>query len=145
MYKIERFIIIFVLVQNIANSNQHLSHETEPEHYSLAIAADFDAKNSLFFGEINILINVKTNTKYIILHSKELNISSRTIIDVFTQSEIPVKTHYLSETNEQYTIELKNALVPKRKYMVSLEFSGLLNNDMVGFYKSYNNQNSPDK
>ncbi|XP_050434254.1 aminopeptidase N-like [Adelges cooleyi] len=135
-----KFIFFFALAYRSYGLNDRLSHVTEPEHYVLTVAPNFE--NASFAGRVDILIHVKTSTSEVILNSKDHNVSSIVVIDDISQQEIPIANHYRHEAQEQLTIELKSTLVTNRKYAVSIQFSGLLNNDMTGLYRSSFQNNS---
>lgn len=88
-----------------------------------------------------VIINLKTtkpNISSIVLHANELNVSKWEInetgalnIDggVFDNSTYQVKTH-------KWTIPLKDVIKMNTEYQLRVEYTGILNDKMKGFYRS---------
>ena len=100
-----------------------------PINYSLEFEPNF--RNFTFYGKEIIEIKVTTPTKIISLNASELKIKKCHII--FKNKKIKAKSK-LDEKNELLTIQLSQKINGNAKLF--LEFSGILNNRLLGFYKS---------
>jgi len=100
-----------------------------PINYSLEFEPNF--RNFTFYGKEIIEIKVTTPTKTISLNASELKIKKCYII--FKNKKIIAKSK-LDEKNELLTIQSSQKINGNAKLF--LEFSGILNNRLLGFYKS---------
>lgn len=155
MYKLSKFFLVFlcfVLVnaspfikdKQIApdvdeNKNEksedkniyRLSDQVIPMSYELRIIPDLETFT--FRGSVKITILVKDTTKKIELHSKKLTINEVQV----SKGARPIEKDYkLDEENDLLTIETKLELSYNTEYTLTIDFQGLLSEDMKGFYKS---------
>ena len=105
-----------------------LPRDIIPKVYELKLVPDLDA--ATFSGEVNITLNVLKKTNTIILNSKQLNITS---IHVNEKKE---KNFELDSETERITIKTKNFLCTDTIAYLRIRFTGILNNDLAGFYRS---------
>ena len=84
------------------------------------------------------LQTIKPNISSIVLHANQLNIDKWEINEtgalykdsgVFDNSTYEVKTH-------KWTIPLKDVMKVNTEYMLRVEYTGTLNDEMKGFYRS---------
>lgn len=106
-----------------------------PVHYHLLVHPDFS--NFRFSGSVQIEINVQNNTNWIVLHSKNLNISKATIfghnLTRFSDQPLPV---LYNPPHEQLGVFSSRVLTTGQKYFLYLEFNAVLSEGFYGFYKS---------
>lgn len=107
-----------------------LPEHIKPEHYWLSLVPDF--KKFIFTGEETITLNLSKPDSKIILHSKDLNITNVFITD--GQKDWAGKISY--DKNNDLVIFDFSELLSKGAYNLYLEFSGVLDNKMRGFYRS---------
>ncbi|XP_050432744.1 uncharacterized protein LOC126840826 [Adelges cooleyi] len=131
-----KFLTFYALVQGLNGFNTFLPTATVPKSYSLAISPNFENKDASFVGLVEILIQTEMITGEVILHSKDLQITSVNVTKVSTSREITVKEWKFIQEDEQVKIVLDNMLPPNEEYMIAIRFNGSLRNDMTGFYKS---------
>jgi aminopeptidase N len=114
-----------------SSSEYRLPKSLEPKLYNIHITPDFE--EGTFEGKVEINIKVKESTTLIALNSDKLNVSNikitrnnKEIRILSTNKNIPQQLRiYLSahvNTNEEIKAEM--------------EFKGILNDDMKGFYRS---------
>jgi tricorn protease interacting factor F2/3 len=103
--------------------------QVKPVHYDLTFEPIFS--NFTFEGKerIDVIVNKSTNT--IVLHAAELQIKKCDVISF--GKIIPTKT-ILDKKNETLTIKLAKKINKSAK--IYIEFTGVLNNRLVGFYRS---------
>lgn len=106
-----------------------------PIHYHLLIHPNLTTLR--FNGSVKIEIDVKNNTNWVVLHSKNLEITAATVLD---ESEVHLFDKPLPvleyPPHEQIAIFSPKILTSGEKYFLYLEFSAVLNDGFFGFYKS---------
>ncbi|XP_072521294.1 endoplasmic reticulum aminopeptidase 2 [Salminus brasiliensis] len=106
-----------------------------PIHYHLLIHPNLTTLRSN--GSVKIEIDVKNNTNWVVLHSKNLEITAATVLDeseahLFDKA-LPVLEY---PPHEQIAIFSPKILTSGEKYFLYLEFSAALGDGFFGFYKS---------
>jgi len=102
-----------------------------PEKYEIFIEPDLD--NEKFTGNERIHIHIKEPTQQIKLNSIGLKISNSKLIDNNNNEHIPD----INFDNEHEIVEFNfNQEIREGKYILYLEFSGILDNSLRGFYMS---------
>lgn len=115
-----------------------------PNHYELDLDVSVDSLT--FDGNVKIHLDVLSKTKYIIVHSVDLDIHEGThLYDLNSHQVIPVKNAVVKPEN-QYTIYyFKNNIVPG-KYIFHTGFNGTILDTLRGFYySSYLNKETGKK
>ncbi|XP_050434289.1 aminopeptidase N-like [Adelges cooleyi] len=135
-----KFLAFYALAQGLNGFNTFLPTTTVPNSYSLCVAPNFQNKDASFAGLVKIFITTINITSEVVLHAKDLKITSIKFTEVITEREITLKEWTCDEDNEQVMIMLEDMLPPNQEYMIAIRFNGLLRNDMTGFYKSSYNQ-----
>ncbi|HEV7423827.1 MAG TPA: M1 family metallopeptidase, partial [Candidatus Paceibacterota bacterium] len=103
-----------------------LSKSVFPTEYNIKLKPDL--KNFTFEGIETITLSVIKATKILTLHSKELEIDTVRIGEVFGRISY-------NEKNETATFAFPKT-IPAGKIKLSLVFKGILNDKMRGFYRS---------
>src|SRR3989344_3723972 len=117
------------------NRNVRLSKNIIPLKYDIRLHPDLE--NFTFEGIETIHLNVLQKIRIVTLHSKELEIETVKIGDVFA------KISY-NEGNETASFSFPSAIglrarpkfIPAGKHNLPIVFKGILNNKMRGFYRS---------
>ena len=108
-----------------------LSTHVSPSHYKILLEPDLEAH--IFKGEETITLYLAKPTKEITLHSSELLISVAGL--AYDQMAVMAEKISYNEEAETVTFHFKKP-IPKGACKLSLEFSGILKDNMRGFYKS---------
>lgn len=109
-----------------------LGSEVTPIRYDIEIKPDLE--NFTFGGVETILISIKNPTKILTLHSKEIKITTASII--FSNKLKQFTKNYLyNKEAETVSFEFEKP-IPVGKTKLTLVFEGILNDKMRGFYKS---------
>ena len=103
-----------------------LSKNVVPKEYEIKLRPDLE--NFTFHGEETITLNLLKPTKTLTLHSKELEIETVRVGDMFG------KISY-DEKSETATFTFPRS-IKSGKIKLTLVFKGILNDKMRGFYKS---------
>ena len=102
-----------------------------PSHYNLHLKPDLESES--FTGTVDISIDASETISEIILNSKELELkSARLIGDV---GEIDANGFTYDEELERVTLHLASE-APSGSYTLSINFDGILNRKLAGFYIS---------
>lgn len=113
-------------------SRYRLPSHLIPEHYDLHICPDLDTES--FTGSVSITIDVCEPISQIMLNAKELEIASACVAGV-DGDEIEVSDVVMDEELERATLML-DADIAVGVYDLRIEFSGILNRKLAGFYIS---------
>jgi glutamyl aminopeptidase len=113
----------------------NLPTTVSPTEYQLWFHPDFYYEGSTFQGRSRINIEVLTDTDYIILHYKMMNITRTALVDIY-DVEIPLQAVFGYNVNEYWVVQTVSVLPAGTKVALLLEFNGSLTNGIVGYYKS---------
>ena len=113
-------------------SRYRLPSHVFPEHYDLHICPDLDTES--FTGSVSITIDVRESISQIVLNAKEIEIASACVAGV-DGDEIGVSDVVMDEELERATLMLDGD-VAVGVYDLRIEFSGILNRKLAGFYIS---------
>lgn len=104
-----------------------------PVKYDIKLKPDL--ANFTFEGSEVICVDVKESTDEISLHVKEIAIQNHTI--VFKSSEGEVKPEGIAYSMKDSTVTFKfEEMLPVGEGKLEMEFVGILNDQMAGFYRS---------
>ncbi|CAK9796739.1 Aminopeptidase N [Anthophora quadrimaculata] len=114
--------------------NYILPKDSEPLEYVLVLEPDL--KNFTFAGKATIRLNVATPTNSLTLNAKNLGIK-KTDVTLATDKNVPITITNveLLEKQEFLVIEVQNKL-PQGVYVLTIEYTGELNDQKRGFYRS---------
>jgi len=112
--------------------------KVSPIHYVLEFEPIF--KNFTFNGKERITVNCKESVNSITLHCAEIKIKSCLVIHNGISQKTTTKTDV---KKEELTILFKNKI--KGNAFVEIEFTGELNDRLLGFYRSQYKQNGKIK
>lgn len=112
-----------------------LPNATHPLLYNLKITTDF--KTSTFTGTAQILVTIVNSTNQILLNSKGLKIDYVEFRNFDKDTKQSV-SYILDPENELMVITPSQSgiLQPKTYWKIIINYSGKLNDDMVGYYLS---------
>ncbi|XP_012262215.2 aminopeptidase N-like [Athalia rosae] len=132
--------ILTVLVLAIsfarADESYRLPNNTRPTHYEIELIPYIVERNFTFDGAVTIDVTVEEATSTIVLHANKLEIFDDEVrINGNGVNYVGVNSTYNS-TLHFYTIVLPRDLQPG-DYSIYVRYTGILPNDMYGFYRSY--------
>lgn len=115
----------------------------EPVHYDLFMHPNLTTFTTK--GWVDILLTVHSPVDFLVLHSKDMNISEVSLSSMADEF-IVIKRHLLCISSEQLYIELDRVIQPSLKnYTLRLGFSKKLEEKLEGFYISSYNDSSSDR
>lgn len=121
-------------------SNKYrLSSTLYPERYNVILRPDIE--NGTFEGKVQIYIRIENDTIPIILNSHNLNISNVKVFRNYAGSNNyneSIELNYMNEqlVSQQLRIYLRSEVKNAENIMAEIDFNGILNDDMEGFYRS---------
>jgi len=105
----------------------------EPVKYDIKLVPDL--VNFTFDGTEKICLDVREATDEILLHAKEISIKSHTVVLKAGGTEL--KPQAVNYNIKECTLCFKFAeMLPVGEAVLEMEFFGILNNQMAGFYRS---------
>ncbi|KAJ1734465.1 hypothetical protein LPJ61_001064 [Coemansia biformis] len=114
-----------------------LPTNVSPVHYELLLAPDLDALT--YTGEVQIKVRVNEATSTIVLHANELEIAEAAITSIASaQLATPLQATAIAfeKSDETVHLEFARALAAETEATLHIKFRGVLNDLMVGFYRS---------
>ena len=121
--------VAFLLILRPASA-QRLATTVLPQHYTLTLAPDLKA--ATFKGVESIDVSIKEPVTSITLNSAEIAFQSVTVTDAGREQ---IATVSLDKDKQQATFTFPAAL-PAGKATLSIAYTGILNNELRGFYLS---------
>lgn len=116
-----------------------LPNNVKPNKYTLKLKPNFN--DFVFDGVLDFSFDVLEKTNTIVLNSKELNIQKAK----FLNNDVEIINIELDENLERVTFTL-NKFLDENNYNLIIEYQGILNDQMAGFYKSkYLDTNNQEK
>lgn len=121
--------------------NVRLPRSVVPESYIIKLIPFIQINNFTFKGEVEILVNVKENTRNITLHVNDLLIDHQSVNVLAASSGTTEKELEISKISNDtdlqfFIIHLKEEIVQGQKYKLKINFVGNLNDALQGFYRS---------
>ncbi|KAJ8022253.1 Glutamyl aminopeptidase [Holothuria leucospilota] len=105
-----------------------------PTYYTMIFQPDLTGSD-IFYGWVDIEVNVTEPTEYPRVHAKNLNITLAQIVNS-NEEEVPqLNPAFFFEYNQFYVMDVGGPL-PVGEYTFKFEYTGTLGNKIRGFYKS---------
>ena len=118
-----------------AGEEYRLPITVTPELYIITLTPNYTDFAS-FTGEVEIVVTAKTGGDNISLHYDDMIIHDRKVTDLFG-TELDLGEDTYNETTNIYKLNLKNqTLTPNETYIIHINYTGFLRDDMAGFYRS---------
>ncbi|KAL1923606.1 uncharacterized protein VTP21DRAFT_8586 [Calcarisporiella thermophila] len=113
-----------------------LSTHVKPTHYDVTLRPDLE--RFVFSGEETVRLVVNQDTSVIVLNTTEIVVSSAAYSATSMKLEQSVSASSIEydETKEQCTITFPQSLMAGTEALLKLKFTGILNDKLVGFYRS---------
>ncbi|KAK2581484.1 hypothetical protein KPH14_005150 [Odynerus spinipes] len=114
-------------------TDYRLPGDVVPKKYILSLEPFLEPGNFTFNGYVQIIANVERKTKEIVLHASDIDYHN---VEVFVSgTNIDVKLSY-KEKYDFLVITLEKMLDVKTEVTIGIRFTGNLNKEMRGFYRS---------
>lgn len=106
-----------------------------PISYDIMLMPNF-GDDFVFHGIAQIIASVQEETDTIILNHGNITIPLRSVSYTNSNATLEIADAKPIENTEKYRIKLKNPLKKGSNISIDFNYSGVLRNDMIGFYKS---------
>ena len=103
-----------------------------PRHYRLSLAPDFSSFK--YKGKVDVELDVKESTSSILLNALDLEFHSASVKS--GGNSIKSKNIAFDEDKQIATLDFEDKLSEKDQATLTIEFTGILNDKMAGFYRS---------
>jgi puromycin-sensitive aminopeptidase len=114
------------------SADPRLPRTAIPSRYELRLAPDLAAAS--FSGVVDIDLRVAEATDRLVLNAAELEVTAASLTGPGGTTASPGVT--VDEDEQRLTLSLDEPLSPGDGYRLSLEFTGILNDQLHGFYRS---------
>jgi aminopeptidase N/puromycin-sensitive aminopeptidase len=129
-FLIRTTVATFALAGLFAAHAQRLPGTVRPEHYTIALAPDL--KSAAYTGKESIDVLLREPSATITLNAIEITFKS---VKVTSEGKEQTATVALDNDKQQATLTVPEKL-PAGKATIAIEFTGMLNNELRGFYLS---------
>ncbi|KAG7171432.1 Aminopeptidase N-like 3, partial [Homarus americanus] len=116
-------------------NNYRLPESLKPLHYLVKLQP-FVNGNYTILGYLEVEMKVVNSTSRIVLHMADIITHNDTITVVQDGVQVVVKEHVYDAEREWYVAQLDQELQVDQTVNISLWFTGLLNDQLRGFYRS---------
>ncbi|XP_047022834.1 aminopeptidase N [Helicoverpa zea] len=117
-------------------TNLWLPKHVKPERYFLNITPYIYEGNFTFDGEVTIYLTIVEETKELTFHGVELKIHEIRIHEIDDDHLIYIVRHLEDVPRNFHILTLGSSLLVGRQYVMSVRYTGLLNDNLHGFYRS---------
>lgn len=128
-----------VLNDTKSKVNVRLPRNVNPIKYDVKLIPFIFEGNFTFHGEVRIIIEALEDTNNITLHAADLGFISSEVSALngsLAVGKIEVIGYANDSEREFYIINLKEQLKKGEQYVVLMKYTGVLNDDLHGFYRS---------
>ncbi|XP_018399796.1 PREDICTED: endoplasmic reticulum aminopeptidase 1 [Cyphomyrmex costatus] len=120
-------------MQTNDNLEFRLPNNISPKHYFISLTPHLDG-NFTFDGKVTIKADVTEPTSHIILHSSEIEPHGVTV--KADQATVKILKEKFVDRYDFYKIYLAKKLTTGTKLNIKIKYTGHLNDELRGFYKS---------
>uniref|UniRef100_A0A2A4J2H3 Aminopeptidase n=1 Tax=Heliothis virescens TaxID=7102 RepID=A0A2A4J2H3_HELVI len=117
-------------------TNLWLPKHVKPERYFLNITPYIYEGNFTFDGEVTIFLTIVEETKELTFHGVELTIHEIKIHEIDDDHLIYIVRHLEDAPRNFHILTLGSSLLVGKQYVMSVRYTGLLNDNLHGFYRS---------
>ncbi|RIA85787.1 aminopeptidase [Glomus cerebriforme] len=113
-----------------------LPTNVRPTHYALTITPDL--VNFTFKGSEVVNLNINENTSVITLHANDIEIRSAKLVSLALKTSQSHRAVNITRNPDKHTVTLTfpQELAAKTTATLHIEYTGILNDKMLGFYRS---------
>eukprot|EP00833_Pecoramyces_ruminatium_P002089 jgi/Orpsp1_1/1176121/evm.model.c7180000056487.2 len=116
------------------NKREILPTNVRPTHYSIFLFPDLE--KFTFEGNVDIDLNVNEDSNEIFMNGYDITIHSVHITDASSMKKQEVTNVTLDNETQIIKLKMENIFKKGSKAKLSIKFTGILNNEMNGFYRS---------
>lgn len=106
----------------------------KPLHYNLMIAAFMD--NLTFSGEVNVEIECRNSSRYIVLHAHRLTVEKVQVAEDRAAGDVKVSSFFTYPPNQVLVVILNRSLEVHKSYNLKIIYNAIIENELLGFFRS---------
>lgn len=118
------------------NIDYRLPNNTKPIRYDIKLTTDVHNENFTFTGRVTIEIEAVENSAEVTLHYRLLTIVNVALLRSTGGTIQPNVPFTANDTLEFLIIKPTQRLIAGTRYLIAIDYVGILRNDDAGFYRS---------
>ncbi|KAJ3763765.1 leucyl aminopeptidase [Lentinula raphanica] len=122
------------VVSETPASKFRLPTDVKPTHYDLIVRTDLEKLT--FDGSVTVSLDVKEETKTIVMNSSKLKLGKATVYPDGSQSDPLTSDPSFDEKDKRVSFSFPTAFPADTKAKISVGFAGELTGSMTGYYRS---------
>lgn len=111
-----------------------LPRHLRPLHYNLMLTIFME--NFTFSGEVNVQLEVRNASRYIVLHAHRMHIEAVRVAEDKLAGGVRVARSFLYPQTQVFVVVLNRSLEVQRSYNLKILFNALIENELLGFFRS---------
>lgn len=115
--------------------NYRLPNNTKPESYNIRVSTYIERNDFSFSGRVAIKLRVLEASYNITIHARQLDIKSIKLATSFGVM-IHLNPHTHDNVTDHLVIPTQVQLQKDIQYVLTMEYSGVLRTDLMGFYRN---------
>lgn len=118
--------------------NYRLPHDTIPSHYAVSLSTNVHTGDTVFNGTVAITLSVLSNTTKIVVHARQLENFTASIIQQGVTEAVSQELVYEYEAEREFLTFSKTGLTfpEDTTWILTINYQGHLRTDNGGFYLS---------
>ncbi|NXU19017.1 TRHDE protein, partial [Pardalotus punctatus] len=105
-----------------------------PLHYNLMLNAFME--NFTFSGEVNVQLEVRNASRYIVLHAHRMHIEAVRVAEDKLAGGVRVARTFFYPQTQVFVVVLNRSLEVQRSYNLKIIYNALIENELLGFFRS---------
>ncbi|CAH2070917.1 unnamed protein product, partial [Iphiclides podalirius] len=124
-------------VEEVATvTDVRLPTSVKPDRYYLKLTPYIFEGNFTFDGEISVIVTVKNETNQLIFHGVELTYHRIKLLKKENGEEVQIVRRTEDVPRQFQILTLNEALIAGKQYYLNVSYTGILNDNLHGFYRS---------
>ncbi|XP_068046328.1 thyrotropin-releasing hormone-degrading ectoenzyme isoform X1 [Anomalospiza imberbis] len=111
-----------------------LPRHLRPLHYNLMLSAFME--NFTFSGEVNVQLEVRNASRYIVLHAHRMHIDAVRVAEDKLAGGVRVARTFFYPQTQVFVVVLNRSLEVQRSYNLKIIYNALIENELLGFFRS---------
>nr|XP_025956139.1 thyrotropin-releasing hormone-degrading ectoenzyme isoform X1 [Dromaius novaehollandiae] len=93
-------------------------------------------ENFTFCGEVNVQLEVRNASRYIVLHAHRMHIEAVRVAEDKLAGAVRVANFFLHPPTQVFVVVLNRSLEVQRSYNLKIIYNALIENELLGFFRS---------
>ncbi|CAN8211124.1 unnamed protein product [Coccothraustes coccothraustes] len=111
-----------------------LPRHLRPLHYNLMLSAFME--NFTFSGEVNVQLEVRNASRYIVLHAHRMHIEAVRVAEDKLAGGVQVARTFFYPQTQVFVVVLNRSLEVQKSYNLKIIYNALIENELLGFFRS---------